>query len=555
MVHVQVRTRGAAAAAAAAPDPNASSGFSPPAAAAPDPPQRRTRGSGYYERYLRNRRRRGGEFLTDDPYDAASPPPPPTAWLPQLSDEPPAPGAPPALKHGNRAGGVVGPPMPWPGHKEVVAAVVRRAVAAYRLAPPPPVQRQQGRDRFRDRLADEEAAALLAKLRGARAAAAAKSDGSSTTSSSGGLLIELPDEPAAPPAAGTMYPLPPLPAAAEARARGLAVEVYVFWDVSSVHPKALDPRSVAAEFRRVLEGVGEVRGAYVYGTRKQLAWVPEAFMRRFAPERLAAYKVLRQQQQWLQRQQRQQQQEEGAAGAAGEAAAGEPGTLAPGAKLRCPQCGFSGRSYALVQRHMSQVHKRRAPPLEQLEQILPPTAALASSGAPRSRRQQPEQPQQQQSASASTAANAAELAAGWDGSLVNTGNRTLGRVAAYVNSAGAVFSPRGGAQVSLKYALAREGWEARLVQNEREAVDDSLAAGVADLLDALERRGGGDVSASHVVVAVASDSPAPDAALARARRLGCSAVAVCDQRGRAGANADALVRWRLVTSGRYQVVP
>lgn len=60
----------------------------------------------------------------------------------------------------------------------------------------------------------------------------------------------------------------------------------MFWDLSSLHPGAYDPRLVVAQLRRVLSCYGEVAGVYAYGIQKLFNWVPEAFMAQYAPDRL-----------------------------------------------------------------------------------------------------------------------------------------------------------------------------------------------------------------------------------------------------------------------------
>lgn len=496
--------------------------------------QRRNRGAGYYERYLRNRRKRGGEFIAE--FDPASPPPP-TAWLPQLSDEPLDRGS-SALKHGNAAGGTVMAPSPWPEHAALLERVVREAVEAYRLAPPPQVQRARDTpDRLRDRVPDSETEAFLSSIK-----------------PRDGLVIGPPELQAAADAAS--YPLPQLPAVAEAQLSGERVEVYVFWDVSSVHPRALDSRVVVWQLRRVMEAVGELSGLYAYGTRKQLAWVPEVLMRRYAPERLLTPGARRAVQQPF-AQQQQQQRFLGGDGPDGRTADGAV-EAEPGYKLRCPICGRASRSYQVLQQHMGQVHKRRAPPLDQVERL----PISRASGVDQQQQQQQRQHQQskqqkwqRQQADSPTSASssaASAIAASWDGSLVNTAGRTLGKVAAYTSSEGAVYAPRGGVQVSLKYVLAREGCETRLVQNDREAVDESLADGMLQLLESLEGRTAEEVGTGHVVIVVVSDSPTHAQLLARARQIGCSTVVVCDQRARYP-EADLILRWRLLVAGRYDV--
>ncbi|KIZ07311.1 hypothetical protein MNEG_0655 [Monoraphidium neglectum] len=489
---------------------------------------RRIRGAGYYERYLRNRRKRGGEFLDDDGVGIEGPaaPLPPGAWLPHLSDEPPPPGvSAAALAFGNAAGGAVAAPGRWPAHAALLRGVVREAVAAYRLAPPPEVQRPRDAvDRLRDRVPEDQASGLLAGL--------ARADG---------LIIGPPNLQQQ---RNPDVQLPRLLRVEEACAHGEAVEVYAFWDVSSLHPRALDPRVVVHRMRRVLAAAGEVRGLYAYCARRQLSWVPEAFMRLHAPERLQGGPRARvpshQQQQQLQ----QQQPAEAAADLkstaddGGGSSGGGEGALEPAVKLRCPVCGQGSRSYDMLRRHMGQVHKQRAPPLAELERAM---SAQLQGPAPA-----------KPPGAAQDVAAAEAIAAMWRGGLTNTGGRTLGKVAAYTSSSGALFTPRPGLQISLRYVLAREGADVRIVQNQREAVDESLTQGLAVLLDRLERRHGNDVSTSHVVVAIASDSRAHAPLLQRARQLGCSILAICNAQAHCP-EADALLRWRVLSAGRYIV--
>ena len=492
--------------------------------------RRRQRGAAYHERYLANRRRRGGELLP----------------LPSAGDgEGEAP------------------------HERLLRAIVARAVEEGRLMAPPPLERpRDAAERLGDRVPDAEVPALLERL---RQPAARSGD------SGGGVFIAPPTEPLF--AADAPHALPAVRGVEAARARGARVELHAFWDVASAtHPRALDPRLVAARLRAVCRAIagegdgtgdggggGAEGGLYVYGSRRLFAWLPEAFMRRYAPLRLPASQTAaaiaavaeQQQQQGQQQQQQQQQQPSGGAPAAQSNA-----TLPPGARVKCPVCGQTSSDYAALRRHMRQQHRRAAPPPGELELVAPRTAAAAAAAAAAASpapagRQTP-------------AVDVEALAAAWDGAVVNSSGRTLGRVAAYAAADGALYAPRAaGGAASLKYALAREGWSPRVVaageRRDDGAADASVAAAIDALLADVEARrsdgGGGDdgddesSELPHLVIVVASDSRAHAGALARARTMfGASTVAICDRLGAFG-EADVLLRWRLVAGGRYRLPP
>lgn len=77
-------------------------------------------------------------------------------------------------------------------------------------------------------------------------------------------------------------PTPPLAQQQQQQQR----EVHIFWDLTSIHFGSLDPRVAVAELTRVLTAYGPVKGLYVYGLRRVFNWVPEAFLVRYAPQRL-----------------------------------------------------------------------------------------------------------------------------------------------------------------------------------------------------------------------------------------------------------------------------
>ena len=63
-------------------------------------------------------------------------------------------------------------------------------------------------------------------------------------------------------------------------------QLYVFWDLFSLNPGAVDPRVACGQLRRVLGCYGEVVAMYGYGLRRVYNWVPEGLLRRYAPERM-----------------------------------------------------------------------------------------------------------------------------------------------------------------------------------------------------------------------------------------------------------------------------
>lgn len=61
------------------------------------------------------------------------------------------------------------------------------------------------------------------------------------------------------------------------------MQLHVFWDVESLGVGEADPRAAVQQLRNALSAYGSVAGVYAYGVRKAFNWVPEAFMRRYAP--------------------------------------------------------------------------------------------------------------------------------------------------------------------------------------------------------------------------------------------------------------------------------
>lgn len=123
------------------------------------------------------------------------------------------------------------------------------------------------------------------------------------------------------------------------------VELHVFWDTWAAHPRAADPRTLTARLARLAGAYGRVAGVYAYCTRKSLNWVPDALLRRYAPDRLRADVV--------------------------------PG---PGG-VRCPVCGARKPNAGALSRHMAQLHggTPRARP------ETPPSAQALASGRGRAK--------------------------------------------------------------------------------------------------------------------------------------------------------------------------
>lgn len=250
-------------------------------------------------------------------------------------------------------------------------------------------------------------------------------------------------------------------------------------------------------------------------------------------KRLALSRKQKQQQEQLQQQQRQLEQQLQTAAASG---VDLDDTFGP---LRCPCCGKLRSNYQQLHLHMVQRHKQPAPPLIKL---LPATALSAAAAAAADSIGQ--QQQQRQSLPVSS----------WSPSdvksMMNNSTRTLGRVARYYNSQGALFVPPDSHQISLKYVLLREGVEVRLVQNHKHAVDISLAEGLNVLLQQLLQRDAVSAQQYEDVVVVISDRRTHTMMLKRFQRAGFPVVAVC--RGiKRYLGADTTLRWQWVVNGRY----
>ena len=151
-----------------------------------------------------------------------------------------------------------------------------------------------------------------------------------------------------------------------------------------------------------------------------------------------------------------------------------------------------------MQIHMVQRHKMPAPPVEEL---LPPgtppeavaaavvaaTAAATAGGgaatAPAGGGATSYRGGSSRGSNSKGGEGRGEALTGKRGkSYSHSGSRTLGKVAAYWNSRGQLFVPEPGQQISTKYVLMREGVEIRQVQNQREAVGETLAGAVGEML-------------------------------------------------------------------------
>eukprot|EP00775_Hariotina_reticulata_P010755 gene10755-10911_t len=123
-------------------------------------------------------------------------------------------------------------------------------------------------------------------------------------------------------------------------------------------------------------------------------------------------------------------------------------------------------------------------------------------------------------------------------------------VLTYYNSQGMLFVPQYGHQISLKYVLLREGVEVRVVQNQKRAVDVSLANGLQDLLKELLRRDAAAAEAVEDVVVVVSDKTVHGQVLTRFQKAGIGTIAVA-RKAKKATGADLTLKWPLVVAGRY----
>ncbi|KAG2439286.1 hypothetical protein HXX76_004646 [Chlamydomonas incerta] len=373
--------------------------------------------------------------------------------------------------------------------------------------------------------------------------------------------------------------------------------VHVFWDVESAHPgDERDPRLAAAELLRLARrlagaspaaaaaaaaaaggsesggsgaaagsgseegssrggtGVrGRVVGAYAYANRPGWTWLPTLFLNAYAGTGATA--------------DANSSGEAAVAGGGSGAAAsdgeadigrGSSGRGAAGGRPRCPVCGRQVAAAKLAA-HIKQLHPDR-PAAEALaaaavarhaataagdeaaadDAAAAEAAALASGGAAAS------------SSSSSTRGRAASgpgssSRSGAANRSRSRGNPSLGAVAAYYSSGGQLYRPPAGHQLVLKYVLAREGFEPRVVQNADGAADRALNGGIDRLLAAMRsarsgaggslralRLGGGGgeaaAGAAEVVLVLVSGSRRHGPALESCRRLGVRTVLVAPRR-------------------------
>lgn len=208
--------------------------------------------------------------------------------------------------------------------------------------------------------------------------------------------------------------------------------------------------------------------------------------------------------------------------------------------LRCPYCGKLRSNYQQLHLHMVQRHKQPAPPLFKLL----PAAALSNAAVAAGNSQSQQQPQHKSTAAASWSPSGVA-------SMMNNSTRTLGRVARYYNSQGALFVPPDSHQIGLKYVLLREGVEVRLVQNHKHAVDVTLAEGLDLLLRQLLQRDAESAQLYEDVVVVMSDRVAHTAVLKSFQKAGFPVLAIC--RGiKRYIGADLTLRWQWIVNGRYR---
>ncbi|GFH27273.1 C2H2-type domain-containing protein, partial [Haematococcus lacustris] len=113
--------------------------------------------------------------------------------------------------------------------------------------------------------------------------------------------------------------------------------------------------------------------------------------------------------------------------------------------------------------------------------------------------------------------------------------RTLGRVHEYFTAAGQRLVPPVGHQVSLKYCLSQEGWEARIVQNSAASPSVAMASGMGRLLDRIRRGELASPGANSrlLVILCSDDEEGLQQPLLRMRGLGGAAtLVVCSERHR-----------------------
>ncbi len=354
-----------------------------------------------------------------------------------------------------------------------------------------------------------------------------------------------------------------------------APQVHVFWDVASAHPGDADPRIPAAEVLSLARRLGSIAGAYAYAPRAVWAWVPSFFVRQYG-------------------------QPGGPAEAADVSEAGQAGSSA--ARPRCAVCGQPVAASHL-EAHMRRQHPDQAdtapggaqraavegslrrtragdsggpaPPAHASkaltnthrtglgavaeyfasngERFTPPAGIGCITGSGVLRAVGRSSCGRRTSAAAEAQSQAA--ASGWAGPSRAPGSVPSGPCTA-------VFYPQrapraAGHQLTLKYVVAREGFDARVAQNSDEASDRALNGGIDRLLAALRavksRPGGGALGG--VTLVLVSGSQAHAAALEGCRRLGVRTVLVAP-RGKgpgAAALADAALDWDALAAGALQL--
>ncbi|PNW75368.1 hypothetical protein CHLRE_12g524250v5 [Chlamydomonas reinhardtii] len=398
----------------------------------------------------------------------------------------------------------------------------------------------------------------------------------------------------APPPSG-----PPAAALAPAAAPSTRL-VHVFWDVESAHPgDDRDPRLAAAELlrlaRRLAEpspaasgdgtgdggvmtvgasrggassGVrGRVVGAYAYANRPGWTWLPAAFLNAYAGTTVITAGASGSSGSGA---------DGGGSGATSDSEAGSgvgaassgAGGRNGGGRPRCPVCGRQVAP-AKMAAHIRQLHPDQ-PAAEALAEAAvarhaaaaagdadaanyaaaAEAEALAAGGGPAS-------PSSARRRAAADGSNSSRSSGGGGGGASRSrsrGNPSLGAVAAYYSSDGRLYRPPAGHQLVLKYVLAREGFEPRVVQNADGAADRALNGGIDRLLAAMRnagsraggsarvlRMGGGAeaaAGAAEVTVVLVSGSRRHGPALNSCRRLGVRTVLVAPRRLLAALEAE-----------------
>ncbi|KAG2498930.1 hypothetical protein HYH03_003120 [Edaphochlamys debaryana] len=421
-------------------------------------------------------------------------------------------------------------------------------------------------------------AVVLKRRRGDSTAAGSAADGTSRAgqgddteaAAKRGVVIAQPQPYAA---SGRTVPLAlPWPASpGPGGPRGPSPAVYLFWDLESAHPGDLDPRLAAAEVMRLASRLGRVASAAAYASRPAWAWVPSRFVAEYGSRTTATGAAAA----------------SGGGGAAAAAGAkGRRGVAASGggageeigveaegkdarSRPRCPVCGAAVVP-ARLEAHIRTLHPDR--PAAELAAKAVAAAVASGSGG--------------NGAAADSGAGGAAAAGprrGARGTRVNTAQTGLGAVREYYSSTGQLYRPPAGHQISLKYAVQREGLEPRVAQNADAASDRAVNGGIDRLMAALRngraREQGLDGGLAEVedgaegFLVLVSGSSRHGPALEGCSRLGLRTVLVGlgpglgeeddeeeewarggrGQGGQASGRPDVRLRWELLAKGAYQL--